>query len=220
MIWNKSLEVSVIEQFIWVVNLIGTVAFAASGALTGMKKGMDLFGVCMLGLVTAVGGGVIRDLILGLTPPMAFQDPTSALVALGVSAVFILSRVREPLMYAPALFILRLFWMDSLGLGAFTVVGVQLAYESVAEPTMFLVVFVAVVTGVGGGVLRDQLAGDTPYIFVKHVYASASLAGALLCAGLWPWTGNVTAMLAGLAVVVLIRGLAAHFRWNLPRAKV
>ena len=85
---------------------------------------------------------------------------------------------------------------------------------------MFLVVFVAVVTGVGGGVLRDQLAGDTPYIFVKHVYASASLAGALLCAGLWPWTGNVTAMLAGLAVVVLIRGLAAHFRWNLPRAKV
>ena len=75
MIWNKSLEVSVIEQFIWVVNLIGTVAFAASGALTGMKKGMDLFGVCMLGLVTAVGGGVIRDLILGLTPPMAFSGP-------------------------------------------------------------------------------------------------------------------------------------------------
>ena len=82
---------SAIEPFIWIVNLIGTVAFAASGALTGLKKGMDLFGVCILGLVTAVGGGVIRDLILGLTPPMAFQDPTSALVALAVSAVFFAS---------------------------------------------------------------------------------------------------------------------------------
>ena len=95
---------SAIEPFIWIVNLIGTVAFAASGALTGLKKGMDLFGGCILGLVTAVGGGVIRDLILGLTPPMAFQDPTSALVALAVSAVFFLGRVRRLLMYKPALF--------------------------------------------------------------------------------------------------------------------
>ena len=110
--------------------------------------------------------------------------------------------------------------MDALGLGVFTVVGVQIAYEAVAEPTLFLLVFVAVVTGVGGGVLRDQLAGDTPYIFVKHVYASASLAGAILCAGLWSRLGSMAAMLLGLGVVVLIRGLAAHFRWNLPRSKV
>ena len=101
------LEVSAIEPFIWIVNLIGTVAFAASGALTGLKKGMDLFGVCILGLVTAVGGGVIRDLILGLTPPMAFQDPTSALVALAVSAVFFLGRVRRLLMHKKE--ILRLY---------------------------------------------------------------------------------------------------------------
>ncbi len=205
------------EQFIWAVNLIGTVAFAASGALTGLKKGMDLFGVCILGLVTAVGGGVIRDLILGLTPPMAFQDPTSALVALAVSAVLFLSRVRRLVMHNPERSNHLLFWMDAWGLGAFTVIGVQLAYDTVAEPTLFLLVFVAVVTGVGGGVLRDQLAGDMPYIFVKHVYASASLAGALLCAGLWPYLGSMWAMLLGLAVVVLIRGLAAHFRWNLPR---
>ena len=207
---------SAIEPFIWIVNLIGTVAFAASGALTGLKKGMDLFGVCILGLVTAVGGGVIRDLILGLTPPMAFQDPTSALVALAVSAVFFLGRVRRLLMCKPALFNHLLFWMDALGLGVFTVVGVQIAYEAVAEPTLFLLVFVAVVTGRN----RDQLAGDTPYIFVKHVYASASLAGAILCAGLWSRLGSMAAMLLGLTVVVLIRGLAAHFRWNLPRSKV
>ena len=86
-------------------------------------------GLCRLGgphgpgLVTAVGGGVIRDLILGLTPPMAFQDPTSALVALAVSAVFFLGRVRRLLMYKPALFNHLLFWMDALGLGVFTVPG-------------------------------------------------------------------------------------------------
>ena len=106
------------------------------------------------------------------------------------------------------------------GPGGFHGGGVQIAYEAVAEPTLFLLVFVAVVTGVGGGVLRDQLAGDTPYIFVKHVYASASLAGAILCAGLWSRLGSMAAMLLGLTVVVLIRGLAAHFRWNLPRSKV
>ena len=208
------------EQFIWVVNIIGTVAFAASGALTGLKKGMDLFGVCILGLDTAVGGGVIRDVILGLTPPMAFQDPTSALVALAVSAVFFLRRMRDVLMGKPNLFGRLLLGMDALGLGAFTVMGVQLAYETVEDPTLFLLVFVAVVTGVGGGVLRDQLAGDTPYIFVKHVYASASLAGALLCAGLWSCLGSVAAMLLGMLAVVLIRGLAIRFRWNLPRAKL
>ena len=143
---------------------------------------------------------MIRDLILGLTPPMAFQDSTSALVALAVSAVFFLGRVRRLLMYKPALFNHLLFWMDALGLGVFTVVGVQIAYEAVAEPTLFLLVFVAVV--------------------VKHVYASASLAGAILCAGLWSRLGSMAAMLLGLTVVVLIRGLAAHFRWNLPRSKV
>ena len=73
-------------------------------------------------------------------------------------------------------------------------------------------------TGVGGGVLRDVLAGDTPYIFVKHVYASASLAGALACVVLWPLAGEMAAMLCGSALVVAVRILSAHFRWNLPHA--
>lgn len=207
------------DKFIWIVNLMGTIAFAASGAVVGLKKNMDLFGICMLGLATAVGGGIIRDLILGLTPPMAFRDPTSAFVALGTSAIFFLRVIRTMLDRYPARFNLLLFWMDSLGLGAFTVIGVQLAYEQVERPTLFLLVFVAVLTGVGGGVLRDLMAGEIPYIFLKHVYASASLVGALFCAASWPWIGSVPAMLLGLVTVVLIRGLAAHFRWNLPKAK-
>ena len=87
------------DIFIFIVDIIGTVAFAASGAMIGLKKDMDIFGVCILGLTTATGGGVVRDLILGLTPPMAFQDPTCAMTALGVSAVFFSRRVRRLLMH-------------------------------------------------------------------------------------------------------------------------
>ncbi|MEI3305864.1 MAG: TRIC cation channel family protein [Dysosmobacter sp.] len=85
--------------------------------------------------------------------------------------------------------------MDSAGLGIFTVAGIRIAYQHAARPTLFLLVFVGVVTGVGGGLLRDMMAGDPPYIFVKHVYASASLAGALACVWLWPLAGEMAAML-------------------------
>lgn len=208
------------EQFIFVINLIGTVAFAASGAMIGLKKAMDVFGVCILGLTTAVGGGVLRDLILGLTPPSAFRDPTCAMVSLAASALFFLWHVRRVLMHNPDHFNRMLFWMDTLGLGAFSVIGVQMAYEQVEGPTLFLAVFVGVLTGVGGGVLRDLLADETPYVLVKHVYACASLAGALVCALCWEGLGEMPAMLLGMGVVVLIRCLAAHYRWNLPRARM
>ena len=206
------------DRFILIVELIGTMAFAASGAMTGIKKNMDIFGVCILGLTTAVGGGVIRDLILGNTPPATFQDPIYATVAVLTSLVMFLPQVRRVLMWDQALFDLCLFLMDTAGLGIFTVVGIRTAYAHVPQATVFLLVFVGVVTGVGGGVLRDMMAGDTPYIFVKHVYASASLAGALVCAGLWNCADSAVAMVAGLATVVLLRCLSAHFRWNLPKA--
>ena len=191
------------DTFIFVVNIIGTLAFAASGAMIGLNKNMDIFGVC----------------ILGLTPPMAFRDPTYAVLALATSAVFFSLHVRQVLMHNQRRYDLLLFWMDALGLGAFTVIGVELAFQQAAEPTFFLLVFVGVLTGVGGGVLRDLLAQQLPYIFVKHVYACASLAGALLCAGLWD-LDRMAAMLVGMSAVVLIRVLAAHYHWNLPKAKI
>lgn len=206
------------DLFILILELVGTMAFAASGAITGLRKNMDIFGVCILGLTTAVGGGVIRDVILGNTPPATFQDPIYAAVALLTSLVLFLPQVRRLLTRDQALYDLVMLVMDTLGLGIFTVVGIQTAYGHAARPTLFLLVFVGVVTGVGGGVLRDMMAGDTPYIFVKHVYASASLAGALVCGALWDRAGEMPAMLAGAALVFVIRGLSAHFRWNLPRA--
>ena len=207
------------ETFILILELAGTMAFAASGAMTALKKGMDLFGVCILGLTTAVGGGVIRDVILGNTPPATFLNPIYASVALVTSLVLFLPRIRHLLMWDQRLYDLSMLILDSLGLGIFTVVGIRIAWRSTAEPTLFLLVFVGVVTGVGGGVIRDVMAGDTPYIFVKHIYACASLAGALVCAGLWRPAGEVAAILAGAGVVVLIRFLSAHYRWNLPRAR-
>lgn len=208
-----------IDTVILAIELVGVLSFAASGAMTGLRKNMDLFGVCILGLTTAVGGGVLRDVILGSTPPATFQNPIYAAAAIVTSLVLFLPRVRRLLNRSQRLYDLGMLAMDTLGLGIFTVMGVQIAYTRVAEPTVFLLVFVGVVTGVGGGVLRDMMAGNTPYIFVKHVYACASLAGAMLCAGLWRWAGSMAAMLAGMATVVLIRVLAAHYHWNLPKAK-
>ena len=206
------------ELFTLVVELIGTMAFAASGAMTGIKKNMDIFGVCILALTTAVGGGVIRDLILGSTPPATFRDPVYATVAIVTALVLFLPRVRRLLMWDQALFDLCLFLMDTAGLAIFTVMGIRVAYAHVPQATLFLLAFVGVVTGVGGGVLRDIMAGDTPYIFVKHIYACASLVGALACGLAWHHLGEMGSMLLGGGLVVLIRCLSAHYRWNLPRA--
>lgn len=206
------------DTVVLIVELVGVLSFAASGAMTGLRKNMDLFGVCILGLTTAVGGGVLRDVILGNTPPATFQDPIYATVAILTALVLFLPRVRRLLNRSQHLYDLSMLVMDTLGLGIFTVMGVQIAYTQVKEPTVFLLVFVGVVTGVGGGVLRDMMAGDTPYIFVKHVYASASLAGALTCALLWLPGLELYAMGAGALTVIVIRFLSAYYHWNLPRA--
>lgn len=206
------------EPFILVIELAGTMAFAASGAMTGMKKDMDIFGICILSLTTAVGGGVVRDLILGNTPPATFRNPIYATVAIATALVLFLPWVRRFLMQDQRLYDLAMLVLDTAGLGIFTVVGMRIAYAAVPNPTLFLLVFVGVVTGVGGGVIRDMMAGDTPYIFVKHIYACASLAGALVCAALWNGAGEVAAMAVGMTVVMVIRLLSAHYRWNLPKA--
>ena len=206
------------ELFILVIELAGTMAFAASGAMTGMKKNMDIFGICILALTTAVGGGVIRDLILGNTPPNTFRNPVYATVAIVTALVLFLPWVRRFLMRDQRLYDLAMLLLDTAGLGIFTVVGMRIAYATTPSPTLFLLVFVGVITGVGGGVIRDMMAGDTPYIFVKHIYACASLAGALVCAALWNGAGEVAAMAVGMTVVIVIRLLSAHYRWNLPKA--
>lgn len=206
------------ELLVFVLEIIGTVAFAISGALTGLRKNMDIFGVCTLGLTASVGGGVIRDIILGITPPATFTDPIYALVAVITSIIVFFPFVRRMLFKSKRAFDVLLLITDSLGLGIFTVYGINTAVNAGFGNNMFLVIFVAALTGVGGGVLRDIFAGDRPYIFVKHIYACASLAGAVLCYFMWGYFGRTWSMLAGFLLVFLIRMLAAHFKWSLPKA--
>ena len=206
-------------EFLLILEIIGTVAFAVSGAMTGLSKKMDIFGVVILGLTTAVGGGAIRDIILGLTPPAMFTNPIYAAVAAVVSVIVFLPAVRRWLTAYSRASDLVMLVMDSLGLGVFTVVGIQRAYTATDHRGFFLLVFVGVVSGVGGGLMRDVMAGNTPYIFVKHVYASASIIGAILCVVLWQPLGATTAMVLGAAVILAVRLLAAHYHWSLPRAE-
>ena len=207
------------EHFLFLIEIIGTIAFAVSGAMTALRKNMDIFGVSVLGVTTAVGGGMVRDLILGSVPPAMFRSPVYAGVAV-ITSIFVfcmaaIGKLKEENRH----FDLILFWMDTLGLGVFSVLGAQKAILIDPQCGLFLTVFVGVLTGVGGGLLRDVMAGNTPYIFVKHVYACASILGALVCALMCKTVGQSAALLTGAAVVILIRFLAAHYRWSLPKAR-
>lgn len=206
------------ETMFLIFELIGTVAFAASGAITGISKKMDILGVATLGIVTAVGGGVIRDVILGLTPPATFSNPIYAIIALTVSVIIFIPAVHRFLFKNKKVYDLIMLLMDSVGLGIFTVVGIQTAMHKMESPGIFLLIFVGMVTGIGGGVLRDVLSKSTPYIFIKHFYACASFFGAAACIALWHFLGEQIAVIGGAAVVLVLRLLAAHFHWSLPKA--
>ncbi len=208
-----------LETIVFVFELIGTVAFAVSGGVTGLKKKMDIFGVVILAVVTAVGGGAIRDIVLGNTPPMTFRNPVYALVAVATGILTFIPAVRRLAGKNPKVFDIFLLVTDSVGLGIFTVMGIRTAINLNHGENLFLLVFVGVVTGVGGGLLRDVMAGNTPYIFVKHIYASASLAGAVLCVLLWKPLGSTAAMSISAVVIIIIRFLAARFKWSLPKAE-
>lgn len=206
------------EILLLAFEIAGTVAFAVSGALLGLEKRMDILGISILGLTTAVGGGVIRDIILGITPPITFRNPLYAAIAIGVSVlVFVIVRKRS--LFKGRFYEITMLIMDSTGLGVFTVIGINTAFVRDDSYGIFLLVFVGVMTGVGGGILRDVMAGDRPYIFVKHFYASASIIGALVCVAVWDVLGSITSMFVGTAVVIVLRLCAARFRWSLPKVQ-
>lgn len=214
-------EMNYSDILILTMELIGTVAFASSGAMLAIRKEMDVFGVCVLGVTTSVGGGLIRDLILGLFPPIMFSSPVYTLVAIGVSLLLFLLLYRNRRFLhgkVAAAYERVMLVFDAVGLGIFTVVGINTALEA-GYQQRFLLIFVGVLTGVGGGLLRDTMAQVKPYILTKHVYACASITGALVCVLTRSFLGHLNSMITGAAVVMLIRFLAAHYRWNLPRIK-
>ena len=205
------------QNLLLLFELLGTVAFALSGAMVALSKKMDIFGVAVLWLVTAVGGGVIRDLVLGITPPATFKNPVYATVAIIVSVVAFVPAIRRFLFAKPGLYDKFLLLMDSIGLGIFTVVGIETAYIAGHSSSWFLLIFVGVITGCGGGILRDILAQNTPAVLVKHFYASASIIGAVVCILLWKLFGQSAAIIGGAFSVLVLRLLAAKYQWSLPK---
>ena len=209
------------DEFIFILELIGTVAFASSGAMIAIEKKMDIFGVNVLGATTAVGGGIMRDIILGLTPPGAFSHPVYVLVAALTSTILFVIAYAKPTAFESRVktdyYDKLMFWCDTAGLGIFTVGGIQAAVRAVGGENVFFFVFIGTLTGVGGGVLRDIMAGETPYILVKHIYACAAIAGGIVCVVGRTAFGEAYGTILGLAATVLLRFLAAHFRWNLMR---
>lgn len=205
----------------FIIEMIGTVAFACSGAMVAVKKQLDMLGVIVLGVTTAVGGGMIRDILIGIHPPTLFVDPVYVMVAfVAVVVLFLVVKSRRmPIEALETLTYERVMnLLDAVGLGAFTVVGIDTAIEAGYGDYRFLMVFLGVITGVGGGILRDIMAGQTPAVLKKHVYACASIAGAICYVLLLDGFGTDISMIVSAVLVVVIRVLARHYKWNLPRA--
>lgn len=201
--------------------MIGTVAFAVSGAMVAIEKRMDIFGIVFLSAVTALGGGTIRDLLLGITPPKMFYSyKYLAASALTAVILFLIARIsKKPLQTPTGHTDCLLTFCDALGLGIFAVVGTQAGIGAGYTDNIFMCVFLGMTTGVGGGVLRDMMCSDIPFVLRKHVYAVAAILGSTLyfvfVVQMQMSLGLAT--LIGTGFTIVIRMLAWHYRWNLPR---
>jgi uncharacterized membrane protein YeiH len=209
------------ESVFYILELTGTIAFAVSGAMVAIERRLDIFGVVFLGMTTAVGGGIVRDMLIGCFPPMAFVRMEYVLIACGVSlAVFLIAYFARRGYFENARRIddiNNIF--DAVGLGAFAVSGTRVGIVYGFGENAFLCVFLGLLTGIGGGLLRDVMSRSIPFVLRKRVYAIAALAGStayyLLSRG--P-ISDAVAIFAGLALTCLIRILATVFCWDLPVA--
>lgn len=190
-------------------DLVGVFVFALAGASAGVAKKLDLFGVVVVGVASAIGGGVLRDLLLGTAPPFALKDWRYLVVPTAASIVVFyfhpqFSRLRRVVLVS-----------DAAGLGLFVVAGTAKALDA-GVPAVGATV-VGVLTGIGGGVIRDLLTGEIPVVLRREVYALAALAGSVVVVvadgrGL---EGAVSAGV-GAALVFLLRILALLRRWSVP----
>lgn len=193
----------------FIFDIVGTIAFAAAGALTGVQKKLDLFGVVILALTTAVGGGIVRDIIISNTPPLVFRHPVYVIVSI-VAALIVVVIHKQITRFNMVIQV-----CDAVGLGAFAVAGAKMAV-SAGYPNYLMIAFLAVVTGVGGGVLRDIFVREIPGVFCRDIYAVAALAGATSFYFAYPYVAEDLAMYICFVVTTLLRLLALKYGWHLP----
>ena len=188
---------------------LGIVAFAVTGALVASRKQMDVVGFVVLGTVTGVGGGTLRDLLLGL-PVFWVGEPAYLVTCALVSAVVFLAAPFAQARYR------YLLWLDAVGLALFAVTGAEKAAQAGADPVV--AVALGVITATFGGIVRDLLGGEAPVILSREIYASAALAGATMVVALMAaGAPREWALGSGFALGLLIRAAALRYGWSLPR---
>lgn len=195
-----------------VLGYVGIVAFAASGALIGVRKRLDLFGVCVVGITTGIGGGIIRDLLLGIHPPTSLDQWPNLTVAFVTSLiVFQAHPVMNRVWRGVLLF-------DAFGMGLFAATGGAIALES--GGSSLSACLIGATTAVAGGVIRDMLVNEVPLLLRRDLYAVPALLGsaavAVVEASGWP---NDVGLVIGTILATGLRVLALWRRWNLPVAR-
>ncbi len=196
-------------DFIFIVDILGTLAFAISGALSAMQKRLDPFGVLVLAFVTAIGGGTLRDIMIGNLPVIWLRNGTSAIVIFAAAlAAMLFSRYLRH-------FNTLLFVFDALGLGLFTITGLELAVEQ--DFSMGICIAIGTITACFGGVTRDVLLNNVPLLFRKEIYALACILGGLLYFLLKYYQVNAElSKIICIIAIFSIRVLAFRLNWSLP----
>lgn len=205
---------------IFITEIIGIIAFAISGAIIGIKKHFDLFGIIVLGVITAVGGGALRDITLGIIPPTMFKNPIYVVVAFMTSCVTfgVAAIVRVKFNKNKQFFVEVVNFFDAIGLGVFAVTGTNTAIVHGFEHNAFLAIFVGVITGIGGGMVRDVLAGKVPFVLFKDIYASAAIVGAGIYYFMYTNHYNpILSVVLAIVITIVIRMLASYYHLGLPK---
>lgn len=207
-----------IMDIIWYMfDMIGTIAFAVSGALVGVARKMDIFGMAVLALATAIGGGIVRDVLLGYFPPNSLRNVVYVTVVLAVTVIVFLiynSRYRKHAMgpRSRASYLLA----DALGLASFTVTGASAGFKLYPELPIFIVLL-GTITAVGGGIIRDMLAQRIPSVLKEDVYALPSIIGGIVYYVMVTSSWDSMAVYGAFTVVLIIRLLAIKYNWSLPK---
>mgnify|MGYP004687431283 FL=1 len=200
---------------------LGTAAFAVSGAMVAIDKGTDIFGVLLMAVFTALGGGTLRDVLIGHFPPRMFTNFHYVLLScICAVTVFIIARIfKERYIERERLIEQVNNVFDAIGLGIFAVSGARIGMEAGFADNIFLTTFLGTTTAIGGGMLRDVLLQEMPFVLKKRVYAVAAIVGALGYALLMRMGMNsVMAYALGMMATIAVRILATVFKWNLPKA--
>ena len=206
-------DLSQIDFFIYVLDLFGTMAFAVTGAFKAIEHKADIVGIIILATITGLAGGTIRDVVFGKTLPNSLIDPTYVIITV-ISAIVLF------LLYSKMKKHWNLFLkFDAVGLGVFTVIGATFAYNLFGM-NFLVIVLSGMLTAIGGGILRDVFVNQTPIVFVKELYASASFIGAVIFYFTLLITNEVyAATIIGIALTTGLRLVAMKYNWNLPKVR-